>query len=224
MADRATVPLYNRGQEYRRRAIDPGGDACEWMAFPSRVLADALRACDLPRQDAPEAPFDRPMTLTSAALYARQRQLFAAAARREPAAEIEERALTVLDLLLRTQPRAAASAVPREAIEEARRLLNLEGLRPLPLAALAERCGRSPFQLCREFRCATDMTISEYRRQIRVFRALDALPRSRDLSGLALAAGFCSHSHFTASFRRIFGRTPRQMRQELGAGIVNGRW
>src|SRR5688500_4000306 len=31
VADAARVPLYNRGQVYRRSAIDPRGDACEWL-------------------------------------------------------------------------------------------------------------------------------------------------------------------------------------------------
>lgn len=218
VADRSTVPLYNRGQLYRRRAIDSQGDACEWLAFPSRVLVDALRAFDHAGQDAPDSPFDSAMVIASGPLYAAQRRLFAAARHGAAPTSLEEQALRVLDLLLGESPGArgaAAAAVSRDGIEEARRLLNLEGVTPLPLAALAARCGMSPFMLCRAFRRVTGMTISTYRRQLRLFAALERLPRASDLSQLALAAGFCSHSHFTAAFTRTFAVTPSRMRREL---------
>jgi len=34
-----------------------------------------------------------------------------------------------------------------------------------------------------------------------------------DLTQIAHASGFASHSHFTSSFRSVFGMTPTQSRQ-----------
>lgn len=222
VADPTTVPLYNRGQVYRRAAIDPRGDECEWMAFPPGVLLSALRELNHRTQDSPDAPFDIVAAPGSGALYAAQRRLFAAASAsgsttRDP--EIEERALGVLDLVLRRyvgEPRSARqSPAPLEAIEEAKRLVYIEGPSPMPLAMMAARCGMSPYRLCREFRRLTGMTISAYRTRLRLFGSLEALPRAADLSDLALASGFCSHSHFGAAFRREFSITPSRLRDEL---------
>ena len=77
----------------------------------------------------------------------------------------------------------------------------------------------TPYRLCREFRKATGLTITEYRTRLRLCRALGHLPRAEDLSALALAAGFCSHSHFGAAFRRVFHTTPSRMREELTSNV-----
>ena len=218
VADPATVPLYNRGQIYTRRPIDPRGDACEWMAFPSAVINDALREAGHPRQEAPDAPFDRMAAISNGRIYAAQRRMFAAAARTErDGAALDEASLLLLDLVVRQQRRAAGAAGPPaiEAVEEARRLLNLEEGRRWPLGALARACGLSPYRLCREFRRATGMTMSAYRIGLRVFASLEALPGARDLSAIALDAGFSSHSHFSAAFRRVFQTTPSALRRLL---------
>lgn len=219
VADPTLVPLYNRGQVYSRAAIDPRGDECEWMAFPADVLTGVLRELDQPRQDTPEAPFATLAVASSGDIHAAQRLLFAAARRSgADAGQIEEGAMHLLDLVLRRYvgaPRRARR--PLEQIEETKRLLNLEGPTPLSLTTLAARCGLSPYRLCREFRRATGMTITYYRTRLRLCRALDALPHARDLSDLALASGFCSHSHFGSAFRREFHVTPSALRGVLTA-------
>jgi AraC-like DNA-binding protein len=188
------------------------------MAFPSRVLTSALADAGLAGQDRPEAPFDRAVTGASGTLYAAQRRMFAAAAQggAEPR-DIEERALGVLDILVSDHlaARATRAGLLLDRVEYARRLVALEGPVPMPLTRLAAACEMSPYRLCRDFKRATGMTISAYRTQVRVFAALDQLPHARDLSALALAAGFCSHSHFTAAFRSVFGMTPSAMRRQL---------
>ena len=220
VADPATIPLYNRGQEYTRKAIDPRGDACEWMAFPSAVVADAMRALGQPGQDRPDRPFDAAALPASGPIYAAQRRMFDAAARGgSDEGALEEQALLLLDAVLRqSAPRPArpASRAVIDGIEEARRLINLERPHARSLTELARACGLTPYRLCREFHRATGMTISAYRTRLRLFDSLDALPRARDLSALALDAGFCSHSHFTAAFRRVFGATPSSLRPGLG--------
>jgi AraC-like DNA-binding protein len=37
-----------------------------------------------------------------------------------------------------------------------------------------------------------------------------------DITAIALEAGFASHSHFTARFKRFFGSTPSALRKSIG--------
>jgi AraC-like DNA-binding protein len=52
------------------------------------------------------------------------------------------------------------------------------------------------------------MPLSRYQRTLRLARALDLLGEYEDLTALGLDLGFSSHSHFTAAFRQLYGRTP----------------
>jgi AraC family transcriptional regulator len=79
------------------------------------------------------------------------------------------------------------------------------------LEKLADVAGCSPFHLCRIFRRETGLSLSSYRTRLRLGAALDRV--EEDLASLGLELGFSSHSHFTESFRRLFGRTPSAVRQ-----------
>ena len=76
--------------------------------------------------------------------------------------------------------------------------------------------GLSRFRLCRAFRRATGSTLHAWREERRMRAALAALADGADdLTRLALDLGYSSHSHFTARFRRTFGRSPSAARREL---------
>jgi AraC family transcriptional regulator len=79
------------------------------------------------------------------------------------------------------------------------------------LEELAGVAGCSPFHLCRIFRRETGLSLSSYRTKLRLGAALDRV--EEDLASLGLELGFSSHSHFTESFRTLFGRTPSAVRQ-----------
>jgi AraC-like DNA-binding protein len=87
----------------------------------------------------------------------------------------------------------------------------------LTLAALARELGTSPYHLARSFRRATGLSIHQYRMQLRVRTALLRLREDIDLCSLGLELGFATHSHFTESFRRVFGLPPRAVRELLSA-------
>ena len=54
-----------------------------------------------------------------------------------------------------------------------------------------------------------------------VATAVDAvLDSGDDLTAIALDAGFASHSHFTARFRRFYGCTPTALRRVATAGRI----
>lgn len=86
------------------------------------------------------------------------------------------------------------------------------------LDGISARVGISPFHLARVFRARTGFSIHQYLVHIRMARALLVLGEGEvSLSRLALTLGFCSHSHFATTFRRHFGRTPRDVRAMLRA-------
>ncbi len=52
-----------------------------------------------------------------------------------------------------------------------------------------------------------------YQLRLRLARALDLLRDYEDLAALGMDLGFSSHSHFTAAFQKMYGRTPSEFRQ-----------
>jgi AraC family transcriptional regulator len=87
----------------------------------------------------------------------------------------------------------------------------------LSLAELGREVGASPYHLARSFRRATGLSIHQYRIQLRVRTAFLRLRDGVDLSSLGLDLGFASHSHFTHSFRGVFGLPPSAVRELLSA-------
>jgi AraC-like DNA-binding protein len=74
----------------------------------------------------------------------------------------------------------------------------------------------SPFHLSRSFRNVTGMTLTRYRRQIRMKQALQRLAAGdSDLAGLAADLGFSDQAHFTRATRAEIGATPGEVRALL---------
>jgi AraC-like DNA-binding protein len=79
------------------------------------------------------------------------------------------------------------------------------------LADVAAEVGVSPVYLTQLFKQVEGMPLYRYQMRLRLARALELLERGHaadDISALSMDLGFCSHSHFTATFRRAYGRTP----------------
>ena len=78
----------------------------------------------------------------------------------------------------------------------------------------------SPFHLARVFQQRTGLPVHRYLTKLRLRAALERLADgANDLTALALDLGFSSHSHFTDSFRREFGRAPSEVRQATGRAL-----
>jgi len=82
------------------------------------------------------------------------------------------------------------------------------------LVDVARAAGASPTYLTDVFRRVEGVPLHRYLTHLRLARALVDLPHTNDLTGLALGLGFSSHSHFSFAFRRAFGATPSQFREE----------
>lgn len=102
------------------------------------------------------------------------------------------------------------TAHQREAVTRAMRLLSSTGAPRMTVTALSRHLGYSPWHFCRLFRRISGRTMTTYRERVRLARALRRLREApdTDLTYLALELGYCSHSHFTSTFRRTLGYTP----------------
>ena len=89
-------------------------------------------------------------------------------------------------------------------------LIASQAPRRVPARELARQLGCSTSHLSRTFTRVHGQTLRAYRLQIRLHHAIGRLRADpgADLTDVALASGFSSHSHFTWMFRRELGVTP----------------
>jgi len=229
VADPGIVTYYNAGQEYSRRKLSPDGDRAEWFAVAPHIAEEIVAAVAPSPVRGSDAVFGFTHGPSDPATYLLQRRIcdrLAGGAAVE-ALEIEEQ---VIELLATLAPRASACArtahpdlTPRKRLltEDARALLALTATENVHLAEVARRLSCSVFHLCRVFKEVHGTTLHAYRLDVRLRLALERVAGSRDdLTAIALDLGFCSHSHFTAAFRRQFGRTPSAYlaEQKFGSG------
>ena len=80
------------------------------------------------------------------------------------------------------------------------------------LADIAAEVGGSPVYLTQVFQQVEGLPLYRYQLRLRLARALDLLAQYDDLTALGLDLGFSSHSHFTAVFREMYGRSPSEFR------------
>ena len=81
--------------------------------------------------------------------------------------------------------------------------------KPIRLRDLTVQANMSERQLERRFRQLTGMTVSDYIVKTRINAARELLAYTdKTLSDIATSVGFCDHSHFTNSFKRLMSCTP----------------
>lgn len=84
----------------------------------------------------------------------------------------------------------------------------------LTLAEAANAAGLSPFHFIRAFRAETGQTPHEYLVNLRIERACQLLrDTDRSVTDICFLSGFTSPSHFSSTFRRIVGVSPREYRR-----------
>ncbi len=226
VADPTRITLYNPGQPYERRALDPEGDHSDWIALSEDVVRDVVARFDAPAADSPSRALRYAHAPSRSDVYLAQRRL-QHYVRRTPAPDlllVEEAAVTLFARTIANpyshlagpeRPRSRLTARNRQAVEDVRAFLNRTYAENDPLATIARAAGVSSFHLCRIFRRATGLTVHEYRHHLRLRHALDELAGARDLLTIALDLGYSGHSHFTAAFRRHFGDVPSGVRDLL---------
>jgi len=137
--------------------------------------------------------------------------------------EAETLGLDLLDVSLGamrtagTPARRAAHIRRLRAVERVKEAVALAPGARWTVTKLAHAANVSPFHLCHVFRQAVGVSLYDYVLQERLAQALEAVVDGGDLSAIAFDAGFASHSHFTARFRRFFGCTPTALRRSATA-------
>ena len=109
--------------------------------------------------------------------------------------------------------RRSAFARRRRAVERVKEAVAIAPGERWNVARLAKVAHLSPFHLCHVFRQMVGTSIYDYVLYERLAYTLDAVLDGCDLTAIALDAGFASHSHYTARFRRVFGCTPTALRR-----------
>jgi AraC family transcriptional regulator len=126
----------------------------------------------------------------------------------------EEWVITLLRSALIADANSCEPSGPtRRLIGRTKQFLEAHLAGPVRLIDVARGVGASPAYLTDVFRRVEGIPLHGYLTQLRLARALVELSNASDLTTLALALGFSSHSHFTAAFRRGFGCTPSQFRE-----------
>ena len=230
-AEPVHVLLYNEGETFRTSHPAGTGDEGTVFAFAAEAGREVMRQFD--RNTWPDrAPLfgaDHVMASPSVLLRAfRLRQRIA----RQLATplEIEEEALAILAAVatdvaqarssrpIRAQRRARAR---RDDVETVKQLIASDPGREMSLGELAGAVSRSPFHLTRLFREETGLPIHRYHLRLRATAALNQLADSKaTLSAIGFDLGLASHSHFTKTFRRVFGTTPSEARHFLNSQVA----
>jgi AraC-like DNA-binding protein len=200
VAEANQVLFFRRGESYQISHPVAGGDACLSLA-----LAEPTRA-ELTPQEPKEQR--RPIAPTAQSLLVQLRNRLVH--KLIGILEAETMALTLARSALGERaPRGTSGR--QKLVERAKLVLSSDLARRWTLADIAAEVGVSPVYLTQLFKQVEGIPLYRYELRLRLARALDLLGRGRcadDISGLSMDLGFSSHSHFTATFRRAYGRTP----------------
>ncbi|RWC91312.1 MAG: AraC family transcriptional regulator [Mesorhizobium sp.] len=131
--------------------------------------------------------------------------------------EAETLALTLVRRSLgeRTSHVAGASPGRQKLVDRAKLVLSSDLSRRWTLAGIAVEVGVSPVYLTQVFQQVEAMPLYRYHLRLRLARALDLLGRYDNLTTLGMDLGFSSHSHFSAAFKQVYGRTPAEFQRSI---------
>jgi AraC family transcriptional regulator len=214
VAEANQVLFFNVGEGYRVSHPVPGGDASLSLAIGEPVLKELTPRtllCDgahtvFRRQ---RLRIDARVQVLVALLRHSLRQHIA-----EPL-EAESLALTLVQRALgpRTTHAAGASVGCQRLVDRAKLVLSSDLARRWTLSEIATEVRCSPVYLTQVFQQVEGLPLYRYQLRLRLARALDLLGQFEDLAALSVHLGFSSHSHFSASFRAAYGRSPSEFRQ-----------
>jgi AraC-like DNA-binding protein len=216
VADANHVLLFNAGEGYQVSHPVAGGDASLVLVLSEPLLRELAPAALLNKRDA------LGFRLQSLRIDPRAQALVALLRHGLQNGSIDplEAESLLLTLVCRSLgPRTArapgATPAKRRLVDRVKVLLANAPGRRWTLSGIAEAIGGSPVYLTQVFQQVEGMPLYRYQMHLRLARALDLVATCDDMSALALDLGFSSHSHFTAAFKRTYGRSPTAFRQAL---------
>lgn len=219
LAGPGTLLLGNAEEEYAYRHVDDGGDRSVVFEYAEALLDEVGGSLDarLRGRRAFGRAFIPALVASTDAVVLTYQALHTG----EPEA-LREAALTVAEVAL-TQDRGGVHSVTAPTSMQARRVaktlryVEAHGAEDCSLDTLASNAGLSSFHYLRVFRAMTGQTPRQFVIATRLRMAATALRTTRTpVTEVAMAAGFGDLSHFTTSFTRAFGVSPRAYRKRLG--------
>lgn len=214
VAEANQVLFFNAGEAYQVSHPVAGGDANLSIDIDDEILRELAPRPLLQERAKPAFRHQRlRIDARAQALVALLRHSLRAGIA-EPL-EAEGLALTLVRRSLgpRTTHAAGASRGRQRLVDRAKLVLASDPARRWTLAEVSAEVGGSPVHLTRVFQQVEGMPLYRYQLRLRLARALDLIARYDDLTTLGLDLGFSSHSHFSAAFREVYGRTPSEFRQ-----------
>jgi AraC-like DNA-binding protein len=214
VAEANQVLFFNAGEPYRVSHPVPGGDASLTLIVDEPLLRE-LAPPGFLREGAALAFRRQRLRIDprAQALVALLRHSL-----REKIAEpleAEGLALTLVRRSLgpRTTHAAGASFGRQRLVDRAKLVLASDPARRWTLAEIAAELRASPVYLTQVFQQVEGVPLYRYQLRLRLARALDLLAQYEDLTALGLDLGFSSHSHFSAAFRSVYGRSPSEFKR-----------
>src|SRR5262245_4672316 len=227
-ADVNQATFFSKGSSYRvSHPADCGDRGTVFIPSP-RVLNDIVRELDATIDEHPDGPFPFVTGPCDTGVFWRHRELV----QRLETAECEpleplwadvtalQLVADVLEAAFARQgrpcktSRTTTDADHADRAEAAKTYLASQLSERITLEDVARAVYASPFHLARLFQRQTGVPLHRYLTRLRLRASLERLADgANDLTALALDLGFSSHSHFTDTFRREFGRAPSNVRR-----------
>jgi len=214
VAEANQVLFFNANEGYRVSHPVPGGDASLSLVISESMLRELAPASFLRHGKTLAFRQQRLRidTRTQALVALLRHSLRQGIA--EPL-EAESLALTLVRRALgpRTTHAAGASVGRRLLVDRVKLVLASDLARRWTLADIAAEVRGSPVYLTQVFQQVEGLPLYRYQLRLRLARGLDLLAQYDDLTTLSLDLGFSSHSHFSAAFRAVYGRSPSEFKQ-----------
>lgn len=214
VAEANQVLFFNGSEGYRVSHPIPGGDANLSLRIDPALLLELVPQELLADRNTPKFRCQRlRIDARTQALVAMLRHSLRQGIA-EPL-EAEGLALTLIHRALGPRTTHAASSSPGRQllVDRVKLVLASDLARRWTLAEIGAEVRCSPVYLTQVFQQVEGMPLYRYQLRLRLARALDLLDRYDDLTALALELGFSSHSHFSASFRSAYGRSPSEFKR-----------
>lgn len=112
------------------------------------------------------------------------------------------------------QGKRATAALTRRELDRIAALVQSDFQQRWSVRQLADAVGLSCFHFCRSFKAASGQSPHAYVTRLRMEEAMHLLrSTSRPVFEIALDTGYATAAHFSQTFRRFWGITPREARE-----------